>query len=86
MYYDRLIDNSDRAWLHKKLKELVKGHFKEDFNGLFRHLAQEGSGSNVCEDDMRSLMFGDYMQPDAVSPATTALNNLFLNVTVCLVL
>ena len=68
MFYDRLIDGADRAWLHNKVKEVVKSHFKEDFTGLFKHLTASGSGA-ATEDDMRSLMFGDYMQPDAVCTA-----------------
>ena len=66
VYYDRLIDDTDRSWVHDKVKELVKTHFKEDYTGLFRHLLKPGS-SAPSEDDMRSLMFGDYMQPDSVS-------------------
>ena len=44
---------------------MVKNHFKEDFGSVFKHLSS--SGSAVSEDDMRSLLFGDYMKPDAVS-------------------
>ena len=47
------------------LIKMVKNHFKEDFNGVFKHLS--GSGGNPVEDDMRSLLFGDYLVPDAVS-------------------
>ena len=43
----------------------VKQHFKEDFNNLFKHLLADGGG-RVTDDNMRSLLFGDYMNPDAV--------------------
>ena len=43
---------------------MVKNHFKDDFNSIFKHLT---AGSKVTDDDLRSLMFGDYMKPDAVS-------------------
>ena len=43
-------------------KDLVKDIFKDSFDGVFEHL-NEGGG--VKEDNMRSLMFGDYMNPDA---------------------
>lgn len=33
--------------------------FKEKMNALFGHLTKPGK--QVAEDDMRSLMFGDYM-------------------------
>ena len=67
MYYDRLVDSKDRTWLFELLQKMVKQHFKEDFNICFKHLAQGGAGSKVTDDDMRSLLFGDYMQPDSVS-------------------
>ena len=50
----------------------MKQHFKEDFNSLFKHLAS--SGGRVTDDDMRSLLFGDYMNPDAVRHTHT--NNM----------
>ena len=46
------------------LKKMVKNHFKEDFNVVFKHLSP--TGGNPAEDDMRSLLFGDYLVPDAV--------------------
>ena len=49
--------------IHSLLKKMVKTHFKEDFNGVFKHLSATGSPT---EDDMRSLLFGDYLVPDAV--------------------
>ncbi|XP_064633435.1 dynein axonemal heavy chain 12-like isoform X2 [Lineus longissimus] len=63
VFYDRLIDDKDQEWLFKLIKECVKEHFKDGFDGLFEHLAPEGSGK-VRVEDMRSLMFGDYMNPD----------------------
>lgn len=48
---------------------MVKNHFKEDFNNVFKHLSS--SGGTPSEDDMRSLLFGDYMKPDAVSITLT---------------
>ena len=81
VYYDRLVDDQDRSWIYTLLKDVVKFHFKEDFNGVFKHLSSSGKvrQANVniltilcvllqlTEDDMRSLLFGDYMKPDAVS-------------------
>ena len=64
VYYDRLIDAKDRNWLFELLKNMVKNHFKEDFAVVFKHLSPSGK---ITDDDMRSLMFGDYMHPDAVS-------------------
>ena len=76
------MDDQDRNWLYTLLKDVVKSHFKEDFNGVFKHLSSSGKVRHrrrvsisdcICmlfqltEDDMRSLLFGDYMKPDAVS-------------------
>ena len=36
----------------------MEQHFKEKFNKLFEHLATE---QQVTDDNIRSLMFGDYM-------------------------
>ncbi|XP_055958216.1 dynein axonemal heavy chain 7 [Patella vulgata] len=62
VFYDRLIDDSDRLWIFKAVQGLVKEHFKESFEGVFEHLADEGK---VKEENLRSLMFGDYMNPEA---------------------
>ena len=42
VYYDRLVDDQDRSWLFMLLKDVVKSHFKEDFNGVFKHLSSSG--------------------------------------------
>ena len=64
VYYDRLVDAKDRNWLFELLKNMVKNHFKEDFAAIFKHLSPSGK---ITDDDMRSLMFGDYIHPDSVS-------------------
>ncbi len=69
MYYDRLVDGMDREWLFELMQKMVKQHFKEDFQTLFKHL--NSSGGKVVDDDMRSLLFGDYIKPDAVSATWT---------------
>uniref|UniRef100_A0A0L8HIS0 Uncharacterized protein n=1 Tax=Octopus bimaculoides TaxID=37653 RepID=A0A0L8HIS0_OCTBM len=63
VFYDRLIDDSDREWLFKMCQRLVKETFKENFDLVFNHLTTE---DKVCEEDFHNLMFGDYMNPDAM--------------------
>uniref|UniRef100_A0A3Q1B603 Dynein axonemal heavy chain 12 n=1 Tax=Amphiprion ocellaris TaxID=80972 RepID=A0A3Q1B603_AMPOC len=58
VYYDRLVDDKDRAWLYKLMNSILKDHFKESFDQVFDHLKQ---GS---KEDMRNLLFGDYMNPE----------------------
>uniref|UniRef100_A0A3P8ZCE8 AAA+ ATPase domain-containing protein n=1 Tax=Esox lucius TaxID=8010 RepID=A0A3P8ZCE8_ESOLU len=60
VYYDRLVDDKDRAWLYLLVKDMVRDHFKESFDQVFDHLKAE----DQTAEDMRNLLFGDYMNPD----------------------
>lgn len=40
VFYDRLVDDADRAWVFKLIKEIVKEHFKEAFDAVFSNLRQ----------------------------------------------
>ncbi|XP_072136530.1 dynein axonemal heavy chain 12 isoform X2 [Mobula birostris] len=62
VFYDRLVDDQDRVWLFDLMKSIVKDHFRESFDSLFEHLSP--NRGRVTEEDMRSLLFGDYMNPD----------------------
>lgn len=66
MFYDRLVDDQDRAWLYTYVKEIVKSRLGEDFDRMFINLDSDGDGK-VTEDDLRSLMFCDFS--DAKSDA-----------------
>lgn len=44
VYYDRLVDDKDRAWLYQLMNSILKDHFKESFDQAFDHLKQ---GSKV---------------------------------------
>uniref|UniRef100_A0A8C7T568 Dynein axonemal heavy chain 12 n=1 Tax=Oncorhynchus mykiss TaxID=8022 RepID=A0A8C7T568_ONCMY len=57
VYYDRLVDDQDRAWLYLLMNDIVRDHFKENFEQVFDHLKPR-------EEDMCNLLFGDYMNPD----------------------
>nr|XP_057908676.1 dynein axonemal heavy chain 12-like isoform X2 [Doryrhamphus excisus] len=62
VFYDRLVDDKDRAWFYQLMNTILKDHFKETFSQVFDHLKQ---GSKLVEQDLQILLFGDYMNPDA---------------------
>ncbi|XP_010215324.1 PREDICTED: dynein heavy chain 12, axonemal [Tinamus guttatus] len=62
VFYDRLVADDDRAWLFRLMKDIVKEHFKEAFDSVFAHLRQ--GSTPVTEENMRSLVFGDYLIPE----------------------
>ena len=39
MFYDRLVEDSDRSWLYQLVRDCVKNHFKDNFDTVFEHLA-----------------------------------------------
>lgn len=64
VFYDRLTDDEDRAWLFKKLQKLTRDYFKEFFDAaLDNYLNDQGV---VTEETLRGLMFGTYFDPDAL--------------------
>ena len=44
MYYDRLVDDSDRAWLIGYLEEVLRNELNTEWNDLFKHLDFNGDG------------------------------------------
>ncbi|EDV24937.1 uncharacterized protein TRIADDRAFT_25541, partial [Trichoplax adhaerens] len=64
VFYDRLTDINDRDWLYNLTKKVVREHLKDNFDDIFSHLAVK-EGEAPTEDDMRKLLFGDYMASDS---------------------
>jgi dynein heavy chain, axonemal len=64
VFYDRLVDDADRATLFSATKEVLKEHFKVELSTVCKHLARDAK-AGTTDDDLRSLFFGDYLVPGA---------------------
>ncbi|KAI8622787.1 dynein heavy chain and region D6 of dynein motor-domain-containing protein [Chytriomyces sp. MP71] len=66
VFYDRLVDDSDRAWFFTSIQDILTRHFGTKFSDVFSHLDSNRDGK-IEDDDMRSLMFGDFIVPNAAT-------------------
>eukprot|EP00842_Homolaphlyctis_polyrhiza_P000439 jgi/Hompol1/1396/HPOL_002693-RA len=64
VFYDRLVDDADRSAFFTSVKDIAARNFNIRFDEIFGHLDSNKDGK-VEDDDLRSLMFGDYILPDA---------------------
>lgn len=62
VFYDRLVDDEDRRWLYEQLRDCIQTHFKDNVDLVFEHLGNKNR--KISENDLRNLLFGDYMQSD----------------------
>lgn len=62
MYYDRLVDDSDRDWLFHCARKVTQDALNSDFDQLFVSL-RTGSDSRIQENDMRQLLYCDFSDP-----------------------
>ncbi|KAJ3206554.1 Dynein heavy chain 7, axonemal [Entophlyctis luteolus] len=59
VFYDRLIDDEDRAWIFQKSQEVFKSKYNQDFHSVFRKYDADSDGK-VTDEDLRSLMFATF--------------------------
>eukprot|EP00118_Oscarella_pearsei_P019988 m.215265 g.215265 ORF g.215265 m.215265 type:complete len:3605 (+) comp39831_c0_seq13:113-10927(+) len=64
VFYDRLVDDQDRMFFFEVIKETLQSQFKQSIDRLMKHLQPKGSTSTVQDDDIRSLFFGNYINPE----------------------
>ncbi|KAJ3313775.1 Dynein heavy chain 7, axonemal [Boothiomyces sp. JEL0838] len=65
VYYDRLIEDEDRRAIFEFIKTEIKNLFQVDPNKVFEKVATgaDENGKVVQEEDMRNIMFGDFVAP-----------------------
>jgi len=63
VFYDRLVDDKDRQIFFRLVSTTANDNFKMDVQKLLGHLAPEGK--TLEDTHLRSLIFGDYLDPKA---------------------
>eukprot|EP01135_Chromosphaera_perkinsii_P002036 Nk52_evm83s215 gene=Nk52_evmTU83s215 len=65
VFYDRLVDDTDRKWLFDYIRSCFKSTFSKDIDFAFTSLLEKSGDSELKEDHLRKLMFGNYILPEA---------------------
>ncbi|XP_048576009.1 dynein axonemal heavy chain 3 isoform X2 [Nematostella vectensis] len=63
VFYDRLIDDTDRQMFFEVIKDTIKQQFKLEMDRLVGHLVP--TGQKLKDEHIRNLFFGDYMAPES---------------------
>ncbi|GBP22696.1 Dynein heavy chain 7, axonemal [Eumeta japonica] len=63
VFYDRLVDASDRTWFFNLLKRATRDFMREPFEVVLE--AYQDEDGEVSEDNVKKLMFGTYLDLDA---------------------
>ncbi|EPZ35039.1 Dynein heavy chain, coiled coil stalk domain-containing protein, partial [Rozella allomycis CSF55] len=58
VFYDRLVDDSDRQWFFTLIRDVVNSSFNNSFESC---MEQYKSESEIVESDLRKLMFCDFV-------------------------
>lgn len=64
VFGDRLVDEEDSKWLFENMRDTIEKNLKENFNGIFDDLPK--FDDKLTEESLKFLMFGNFMDPDAV--------------------
>ncbi|CAF0750041.1 unnamed protein product [Didymodactylos carnosus] len=78
VFYDRLIDDNDRETFFTVIKDITTDALKQDIGRLLEHLipADMPPPKQLRDEHIRSLMFGDYMKPEADPKYYDEINDL----------
>ncbi|KAH6601980.1 hypothetical protein BASA61_001578 [Batrachochytrium salamandrivorans] len=75
VFYDRLVDDTDQLWFFNNVKEITTRNFNVRFDEVFSHLDFNRDGV-VQDEDLRSLMFGDYGVLEAANCVYDEIDNV----------
>jgi dynein heavy chain len=78
VFGDRLIDESDRQWLHEQIEKMCTTKLNCNFYETFKHL-DTGNKKTIATSDLRNLLLGDYMTTDEPKPYVEVLDFKDLN-------
>ncbi|XP_072168572.1 dynein axonemal heavy chain 3-like [Diadema setosum] len=73
VFYDRLIDDKDRITFFEIVKETTQSMFKQSMDKVLSHLTPSGK---LIDDNIRSLFFGDFGNPDSDDKTYNEITNL----------
>ncbi|XP_012535785.2 dynein heavy chain 7, axonemal-like [Monomorium pharaonis] len=59
VFSDRMLDESDKEWLFLRIREAVKGNFKDSFEIAFDYLPK--FENQITKDSFNDLLFGNFM-------------------------
>lgn len=61
VFYDRLVDDTDRTWFLDVLSTVMETHFSVSLHKALRHLLPADSDARVDVEHVRHVIFGDVM-------------------------
>ncbi|XP_041823134.1 dynein heavy chain 3, axonemal [Melanotaenia boesemani] len=73
VFYDRLVDDEDKETFFNIVKNKTSNFFKLSLEKLLSHLSPDGK---VVDESIRSLFFGDYVNPDSDMKAYDEITDL----------
>nr|XP_014091747.2 dynein heavy chain 12, axonemal isoform X1 [Bactrocera oleae] len=67
VFYDRLVDESDRQWMFQKLNDCVKNNFREKLESVFENYCTNVGGEMTFTiEGAHRIFFGAYMDEDNI--------------------
>ncbi|VVC27190.1 Hypothetical protein CINCED_3A023641 [Cinara cedri] len=76
VYYDRLVDDSDRLWFFDNLCFSCKEFLGEDINKMFQYLTTKENNNIVSQTELRQLIYCDFSDPNAINKSYKEVRDL----------